>query len=251
MKLLIVFFTIFSLFSCAQNKEEDSKTIYVVCSIEDQNAGKCLRYMERDVYLALPGSDPNKNNIFQKSVIEEFLTEFACETDLGCGYFKTYDIDETFITPLSEATTSSNNFRSFIQIYPDIDFNELASQWGYNPDQNAIIVVNQANKRQFYMILRASCFNTNDFRCTSDNSVTMGVTGVKGLLARSFAALVGAPYDCSQGNNSTMCPQFPSEDQWINPEKSKQIALFNSQLEIIRLNPNVYEEFVSDTNEAP
>jgi hypothetical protein len=252
MKNLLYISLIIIFASCGlQEEEESGKTVYVVCSIADQNAGKCLRYMERDIYLAFSGSDPQKNNIFQKAVVSEFLDEMACDTDLGCGYFNVSEIDPAFIEPLTSGTSSGGSFKSFIQIYPDIEFNEFADEWNFVPDQNAIVITNAANKRQFYIILRASCFSTNDFRCTRDNSVTMGSVGVKGLLGRSFASLVGAPYDCSQGNNNTMCPQFPSEEQWISGEKNKYKALFNSQLEIIRLNPNVYEEFVSETNEAP
>ncbi len=237
--------------SCAKTEEEENKTIYVVCSQEDFAAGKCLRYMERNIYLAFAsGGNPNKNNIFQKQIVKDVMDEVALKTDLGSGYFNFIEIDPSFIEPLTEATQAGMGFKSFIQIYPDDEFNLFADKWSFVPDQNAVVVLNSANKRQFYMIIRASCFETNDLNCTSNAAVSMGETGAKALIARQLAQLVGSPYDCSQGNENTMCASAPSEDQWLVGEKNKYFSMFNSQLETIRLNPDVYDVFVSDTNEA-
>jgi hypothetical protein len=240
-------------FACAQQEEEDTnKTIYVVCSQEDFAAGKCLRYMERSIFLAFAsGGSPDKNNIFQKQTIKDAFNEVAENTDLGSGYFTFTEIDPVFIEPLSEVTQTGTAFKSFIQVYPDDEFNLFAEKWSFVPDQNAVVVINGANKRQFYMIIRASCFETNDINCTSDPSISMGETGAKALIARQLAQLVGAPYDCSLGNNNTMCSSSPSEGQWLVAEKNKYFSMFNSQLETIRLNPDVYDTFISDTNEAP
>lgn len=251
-KIILFLFLTFSLVSCVSEEEESVKKIYVVCSTSDMKAGKCLRYMERNIYLAYASSTSSvKNNIFQKQLIKDVLNEIASNTDLGTGYFTFSEVDPSLIEPLTEATESSTSFKSFIQVYPDSEFNEFADMWSFVPDQNAIVVVNNVNRRQFYMILRASCFETNDLACTTDPSVTMGEGGAKALLARQVAQLVGAPYDCSNGNNNTMCSSAPSEEQWLSTEKAKFMSLFNSQLETIRLNPDVYETFVSDTNEAP
>lgn len=249
--ILTIFLTL-SLVSCGTQEEEDTGTTYVVCSVADMNAGKCLRYMERNIYFAYAsGTDSDKNSVFQKEIIQEVLTEVAENTDLGTGYFNFIEVDETFIVPLTESTSSGSAFKSFIQVWPDAEFNSFAEQWNYVPDQNAITVVNGANKRQFYIIVRASCFETNDLACTRDPSVTMGSSGVKGLIARQLAQLVGAPFSCDSGDDNTMCSDAPSENQWLSAEKEKFFSMFDSQLELIRLNPDVFEDLSTESNEAP
>lgn len=243
MKTLLILILL-SLMGCETKKEDDGKTkiVYSACSIAEQSQNKCTRFMDRKIYLSFSlGLDPNKNNEFQKIAVKDALREIAEETNLGAGYFSFEEIDPSFIQPITE-TTTAESFRSFIQILPDAEFNTVAAEFGFIPDQNAITVINAANKRQFFIILRASCFNPNDVLCTHDPSATMGSLGVKALIARQLGVLTGMPLSCSSFDR-TMCGDFPRDSQWSTTQKSFWAANFNNALETIANNPNFYEEF--------
>jgi len=229
---------------CLESNPDDgaAKTVFTTCSVADQLQNKCTRFMDRKIYLSFSlGQDPSKNNEFQKITVREALRDIEESTNLGSGYFSFEEIDPTFIEPIIEQTVASE-FRSFIQILPDGEFNEIAESFGFIPDQNAITVINAANKRQFYMLLRASCFNSNDTVCTNDGAATMGEPGVKALIARQLGVLTGIPLDCSL-NERTMCAEFPSDLQWSSAQKRYWSASFNNALETIGNNPSFYEEF--------
>ena len=229
---------------CLEEKEDkpDPKVVYSACSEADQEQKKCTRFMDRKIYLSFSqGLDPNKNNEFQKVAVKEAFREIEEITDLGSGYFTFEEIDPAFIEPITEPVSGSE-FRSFVQILPDAEFNSIANQFGFIPDQNSITVINAANKRQFYLILRASCFNPNDPICTNDAGATMGTMGVRALIARQLGILTGMPLTCTPFER-TMCADFPKDEQWSTTEKSYWAASFNNALETIANNPNFYEEF--------
>lgn len=230
--------------SCAQETDEESpKKVYVSCSLEEQQANKCTRFMDRVIHLSFStGSDPSKNNAFQKQEVIDAMEEVARLTQLGSGYFSFKEVDPVLIEPVTEETYA-DEFRSFIQVWPDLEFNEFADEWGSTPDQNAILVLNKANKRQFYLILRASCFTPNDSRCTNDNGAVMGSNGIRALVARQIGQLVGIPVNCSLGDERAMCSDFPSDSQWTLAQRQYWAANFNNALETISNNPDFYEEF--------
>lgn len=243
MKLINLLLLLLLVIACNQKEEkEEPKVIYTTCSIADQQKSKCTRFMDRTIYFAYSmGQNPEKNNEFQKLAIRDTLTELEENTSLGGGYFKFVEVDASLIQPIT-TVTHAENFKSFIQVYPDTEFNELANEYGYLPDTNAITVLNHANKRQFFIVFRASCFNPNEFRCTNDLDSVMGGAGVRALVARQFGALVGMAHNCSTYSR-TMCPDFPNDQQWSTAQKNYWFASFNNALETITMNPNFYEEF--------
>ncbi len=245
MKKIIVIYSILTLFSSclAPEEEDDSKKVYVVCSIESQSKGECTRFMDRTIHLSFStGDNPNKNNAFQKQEVIDAFNEISQLTDLGAGYFKFKEVDPVLIEPVFEEQTGGE-FLSFVQILPDSEFNEIAGNFGYIPDPNAVTVINSANKRQFYILLRASCFTPNNINCTNDGSAIMGTNGIRALVARQLSLLVGIPLTCSNGVLKTGCADFPSDDQWTLDRKSAWAASYNNALETISNNPDFYEEF--------
>lgn len=230
--------------SCLNSPENEDKpkVVYSACTQADQLQNKCTRFMDRKIFLSFSqGLDPNKNNEFQKIAVRQAFREIEELTNLGSGYFTFEEIDPVFIEPIVEPTTGTV-FRSFVQILPDAEFNGLANRFGFIPDQNSITVINAANKRQFYLVIRASCFNPNDPVCTNDIAATMGTLGIKALIARQLGVLTGMPLSCLTFNK-TMCADFPRDDQWSTMEKNSWAASFNNSLETIANNPGFYEEF--------
>lgn len=243
-RILLILALLFLQVSCNEekNKEEGTKKIYVTCSLEQQAQKKCYRFMDRKIYLAFGSpTDPTKNNAFQKSQIKDALNFISENTNLGPGYFQFEEVDPTLIEPVVEISYATK-FRSFIQVLPDQEFNQFSENWGFLPDKNAVIVLNKANKRQFYLIIRASCFEPNDENCTYDPNAYMGSSGVSALIARQFGHLVGLTTNCSTYSR-LMCPDFPSDSQWSTTERNFWVGGFNNQLEIIQNTPDFYENF--------
>lgn len=240
---ILLFGALFALYSCNEKKDEESpKIVYTACSVEDQLKNKCTRFMDRKIYLSYStGIIADKNNEFQKLAVKEALQEIADTSNLGPDYFSFQEVDPTFIEPTIEIAYGTE-FRSFIQILPDSEFNVLANNFGFIPDQNAITVINGANKRQFYIVFRASCFNPNQISCTNDSGAVMGNQGIKALVARQLGLLTGMSLNCVSMDR-TMCGDFPRNGQWSTIERSFWTGSFNNALETISNNPKFYEEF--------
>ena len=243
---LTIFAALLVLAGCNPKEEGDEpKVIYTTCSKADQEKNKCTRFMDRTIHFSYSvGLNPEKNNEFQKLAIRDALSEIEENTSLGGGYFKFTEVDPSLIQPVT-SKSFGNNFKSFIQVFPDAEFNTLATEFGYLPDTNAITVLNSANKRQFYIVFRASCFNPNEFNCTNDADAIMGSMGVKALVARQLGALTGMSYNCTLIDR-TMCADFPRDSQWSTIQKNYWFASFNNALETITMNPDFYEEFFLD-----
>lgn len=247
MKTLILMASLIFLLSCNEEKkeEDDKKKIYVTCSPQQQSEGKCYRFMDRKIYLAFGSSIiPTKNNAFQKNQIKEALEYISDNTNLGAGYFSFEEVDPAIIEPITTITYATE-FYSFIQVFPDEEFDEFSGHFGYVPDKNAILVLNKANKRKFYIIIRASCFEPNDERCTYDQDAYMGGSGINALIARQLGYMVGLNRNCSTYER-LMCPDYPSDKQWAQVERNYWVGSFNNQLEIIQNTPDFYEYFYLD-----
>lgn len=230
------------LFGCAEESTEEPKKIYVTCSVEDSKNDKCVRFMDRNIHLAYSlNGEPNKNNAFQKAEIVNAFKDIEESTYLGAGYFKFEEVDPILIEPIFEPSVSEK-FRSFIQIVPTDEFNELAGQFGSIPDSNSIVVINSANKRQFYIIFRAECFEPNNELCTNDADAIMGSNGIKAMVARALSFLVGVSINCDTPER-VMCPDFPSDLQFTSTEKKFWVTSFDNALSVISATPDFYEDF--------
>jgi hypothetical protein len=205
------------------------------------------RWMDRTIYFAYSNnSDPDRNNEFQKADVQNALNDIASSSSLGANYFNFQEVDEGLLQPIVTTTDLTTPFMSFILILPDVDFSDFVVNelGGEVPDPNAVVVLNQADKRQFFMIFKASCFISN----SACNSVTVGL-GLSAMIARQFGLMTGlSTQNCTSSPDSVMCATLPNDLQWSPSNKLGWIAEFNNTLEAILLNPNFYSQYEIPNN---
>lgn len=253
------------IFGCgASKKTTDPTVIYSACSIEQENSGLCSRFMDRDIYFvenSVTTGGEIKNNPLDIAKIKASLVDFACNTALGCNYFIFHTASADELVPLTEYTTGKN-FKSFIQIWPD-SYPADSTEESFGSFQlktipnaaepNAIISINDNNKKQFYMIIRGSCLlESNNTDCTRRvASAFTSNLGLTALIARNMGRLVGIPLESNDTcdsdtrvplNLNFMCGRSPSNGQWSTTEKIKMKGVFNNALETISLNPEYYNQ---------
>ena len=193
------------------------------------------RWMDRAIYFAhADPTDVNRNNTFQKQEIQESIIELEKSTSLGENYFSFAETDESsFNTSLDQNAVSSKQL-SFILVWPDSVFNSYLAQTvnGITPDPNAIAVINDSNKREFFIIIRASCIASATV--VNANCSGLGADGLKGLVQRQFGLLVGlAVKNCTTYPNDIMCASSPSNSQYGSDSRLRFSAAFNNVLETI------------------
>ena len=235
-------------FSCAQPEEEgEQDTVFITCDKAGEANGQCVRYMDRTVYFA-NFKTVGRNDPFAIDAVKTALDQISRESDFGAGYFQFANADESLLQPLTERTDGVE-FRSFIQIWSDEDFNNLARDINsYIADPNVILALNQANRREFWMVLRGSCFESNQISCTNDseNSFT-SESGLRALIARSLGRLAGMSIvDCLEFSDDVLCAEYPNDDQWIIGKRNNFYAGLKNSLELIDNNPDFYKVFTID-----
>lgn len=233
--------------SCTKENDDPSVvTKYIGCTKALEGQGDCIRWMDRNIYFAFSNaSNPNRNNEFQKAKVKEALLEIQDLTMLGRDYFKFTEVDEGLLQPVIEPGLSPNQYRSFILIWPDREFNNfVVNQLGGNiPDPNAITVINSAYKRKFFMIIRASCF-VSEASCNG-----ISTPGLNALIARQLGMLTGiSPVSCDDEPENVMCASLPSDIQWEEINKQRWASTEDNILEVILNNPNFYDEYVPPSN---
>tara|TARA_Y100000034_G_C6895059_1_gene412484 strand:- start:671 stop:1420 length:750 start_codon:yes stop_codon:yes gene_type:complete len=226
--------------SCS--KSEETEIIkYVSCTKAAENEGQCIRWFDRKIYLSFADrNDANKNNEFQKQAVKDAFLEIESITSLGDDYFSFEEVDSSLINPIIQSETSENEYKSFVLIWPDSEFNEfIVNELNGNvPDQNAVAVINAAYKRKYFMIIKASCF-VSSANCGEINTDK----GLRALIARQLGRLVGMENkDCGLYPEDVMCADSPSDDQWEDINQLRWINSFNTKLETINNNPNFYDE---------
>jgi|GEM_PF-5342649 len=203
-----------------------------------------LRWMDRTIYLANANSaDPTRNNAIEKQKVKDALALLEQNTSLGEGYFSFIEVDEsTLNTSLTSSSTSTP--QSFILIWPDAVFNAYVANvvGGQIPDPNAVAVINDSDKREFFIILRASCVNSANSGASAQCS-SLGVNGFNALVFRQMGLLVGLPTkDCTLFPNDIMCAMNPSVNQFSSSSQQSFFAAFNNSLETILLNSSYYSQ---------
>lgn len=199
------------------------------------------RWMDRTIYFATTDPEVDRNNTIHKVKVQEALKEIEASTTLGEGYFKFQEIDESELDVTLESGTLESEQKSFILIWPDSVFNQYVTEVvnGSIPDPNAIAVINSANKRKFFIIIRASCLSSSSN--PNPQCANIGTTGFKALVARQLGFLVGMPAkNCDVYPNDVMCVEASSQQFTPNSKLSFSSA-FNNSLEAILLNPNYYD----------
>lgn len=231
LKLLLLTLMV-SLVSC---QKEDPEVVYVPYA-------PLYRWMDREIYFAFSTGNPNRNNEFQKTRVQDALREIENLSNLGENYFSFKEVDEAVLQPIIQPGQAETEYKSFILIWPDTDFNNFVvnTLGGEVPDNNAVAVINSAYKKKFYMIIKSSCFSSS----AACNSITQN--GLRALIARQMGLLVGMPIlqDCSSDPGNAMCASLPNDDQWNDLNKVRWSNSFNNSLEAILNNPNFYNEFI-------
>lgn len=229
-------------FGCAKEEPSEETVKYIGCMKNVEKNGTCSRWMDRKIYFAYSSvNNAERNNEFQKAKIQDALREIEIESNLGENYFQFQEADEAVLSPIIESGKSENEYRSFILIWPDIDFNNFIvnALGGQVPDQNAVTIINAAYKKKFFMIIKASCL------VTSSNCNNITTAGLKSLVARQLGFLVGIPpKNCSLTPEDVMCAEIPQDSQWNDLNKNRWVNSFNNMLETILNNPNYYDEII-------
>jgi hypothetical protein len=211
-----------------------------------------FRWMDRNIYFAASGGTLDRNNEFQKQKVRDALVDIQNSTTLGPNYFSFAELDESLLIPTVVQTTSAADFKSFILIWPDAVFSDfVVSQLGGQvPDPNAIVVLNSAFKRKFYMIFRAGCFSDSTLNPTC-GAIT-STLGIRAMVARQIGLMTGlAVKSCADFPSDVMCASSPSDSQWLTPSKSQWIGSEDNVLESILRTPNFYQEFVPNPTSGP
>lgn len=233
-----------TLVNCSEDDEDQIDVSVIECTIERETAGECERFFSRKIYFAFSDNDTDKkNDTFQKDFVRAALNQISSETSLGEDYFSYEEIPEAELTPTLEPTDLVSLPKSFILIWPDDEFNDFAvNTIGDPPDNNGIIIVNSAFKKNFFMILKASCFEAQE----DCNFVSSGL-GLRALIARQLGMMVGIrPLEnCIETplEVNTMCSAFPNDSQWSDINRRSWSRNFNNNLELILNLPNFYNEF--------
>lgn len=214
---------------------------------DESTASSCLnkQWMDRELVPASP--EGQKNNTFFIQDVYDSLNEVACSTMLGCGYFYRPEltVPEKDIPIYLEKTETNTRGKSHLMIWPDVSLNTFVSDNDLFPaDPNALVFINQAYKRNYSMIFRSSCFDSNNPMCDGGNG---GITrnGLSSLVARQLGLLVGLRIkDCSKEPTHVMCGEVPNDLQWTETEKTRFFNQFNNALEYIGNNKDFYFEHV-------
>jgi hypothetical protein len=244
LKLTLGILFLVSLSACNKESETTVVTKYVGCSKALEAQGDCIRWMDRNIYMAY-SNGTDRNNEFQKAKVKEALVEIQQNTILGENYFTFTEVDEGLLSPIIEPGLSPSSYKSFILIWPDAQFNAFVvnTLGGNVPDANAITVINSAYKRKFYMIFKASCFSTSP-ACNN-----LSTPGLRALVARQLGFLTGLPpVNCAADPENVMCASAPSDLQWGELNKQRWQSTENNILEVILNNPNYYDEYIPPDN---
>jgi hypothetical protein len=201
-------------------------------------------WFDRTVYLSNPsGSDPDRNNVFYVSNVRTALNYIAANTSLGANYFNFVTVDEGQLSPVTSYSTQIDaDFKSFILVWPHSVFADFALNTiqAELPDPYAITVMNAANKRQFYIILDAACFNgqlNSDGLPVCGQGALVGTYGQYALIARQLGRIVGIQLGCDSSplyNLNLMCPYVPSNSQWLSTSLTPWLTGFSNNLDLIR-----------------
>jgi hypothetical protein len=248
MKNTFIYSLLILLVACGvpKKEEEEDVTVFRSCSTDMETSGECMRFMDRNLYFAFASGD--KNNVFDKDKVKDSLNEVAARTGLGFNYFNFLEVDSSQLEIPVEKTSSSTSFKSHIQIWPDADFNVLWTSYGSLADPNTILLVNHANKRQWMLIIRSACLESDNVLCSNDAGADFTANkGLSALIARQLGLLVAMTIkDCSTAPENVMCATTPSDTQWSVDNSEQWEQAFNNSLDTIGSNPNFYAQIFLD-----
>ena len=215
---IIVLFILLSIVGCSTKDSKDE-------SEEDQD--NIWIYFDREVYFPTGVSvTPNQSAAHQKA--RDALLELELETDLGKDFFIFKTDDDSLLQPISESTeVDGREWTSFIQIWDDDLMNEfLAKNLSVVGDDNAIVALNSGNKREFFIVLRLSCFLAGD---TCDLATE---NQAKALVWRAMGYLIGMRI--GDEVSSDIMRQEISPTQEDSEQIRRFMAEFNGTLERVR-----------------
>lgn len=272
-KKIILFFLVMIAISCSKKAAVESVVAPTQKTFSEIKLN-CLRWFDRDIYFA--SSDPiilNRNNQFHKDTIKTALKKLEYNSNLGEDYFRINagcplskpnapgcikpDVNAEILDPLAPRGLKKDEYKSFILIWEDAKFDSFVTTipGGFSslPDKNAITIINTDYQRKFYMILRASCFESSA-RCAGSDNAGIGINGVTALIMRQFGFLSRiSPINCrsSDSNRINVMCSDPSDLQWTTDVQSQFYAAFSNQLAVVSNNINFYQDAESAASCLP
>jgi hypothetical protein len=194
------------------------------------------------------------------------LPESDPEYECRKNYFtKKTCVNESSIPMNLDRTAVADN-KSYLMIWNSSKLNGFILDYGVGvPDPNGFSIINAAFKKKFKMILRYSCFDTNNPDCDGGNG---GITskGTKALVARQLALMLGIntkdcndtiqlidednddiadPFYPEPQSTDVMCSDLPSDAQWRLENRGslyRYINRLNNYLELIGNNKTFYDQ---------
>ncbi|MCX6129804.1 MAG: hypothetical protein NTX25_12190 [Proteobacteria bacterium] len=191
---------------------------------KDENS---WRYFDREIYMPT-GVSVQPEMAAAQELIQASLIELADSSDLGKDYFIFKFEEDSLLQPVSEETQYDGRpWFSFIQVWPDNLFNDqISSSVGTSGDPDVLVVRNELNEREFYAILRLSCFVAGE----SCGFPTQKES--KAVIWRAMGYLIGLKH--SENANSLIMKPGVSSEQEKPEEIKKYLAEFDGQLERTR-----------------
>ena len=215
-KIIICLSLLLLVLGCAKTDEEETE-IEIKKKISDYSI-KCLRWVDRGLKFAYQDRYiSNLNNDFHVLKLQSTIKNLERSTSLGENHFLTETITPNLMSTNFHGDISWEDSLSFMQVWPDKKFETLVTQKFGSidnlADPNVLIVENPFFKRKFYMIFRASCFESSQ-RCSDSEGEVIGNSGINALIWRQFGFLFGLqPADCDLDPTNIMCNE-PSDLQW-------------------------------------
>lgn len=189
--------------------------------------GEIWRYFDRQLFFPAGVSVDPEVSASQEQV-RQALLELELATDLGRDFFIFQYDDDSLLQPVaSETVQKGREWKSFVQIWKDDLFNQfVAESVGTAPDSDIVVAQNEKNKREYYIILRLSCFVAGE-ACGYPTQVQ-----ARAIVWRAFGYLIGLRFGVDA--TSEIMRAGVSSKMADSEEIRKYNAEFNSMLERMR-----------------
>jgi len=191
---------------------------------------KQFRYFDRNLFFPSEDSVADIRIFNASKTVKLAVEELQKNTLLRSNYFIFKEEESSLLEPATEQGDFGFNQKSFIQIFPDSEFNSfllsVAESQQIESDENVLSVRDLTKDSRYYMVFRLSCFQRSQ-ACSFAND-----NQSKALVLRSFGYLVGLKF----GTNSFSQIMNSAINDQQNSDVDFDIFYdeFDNQLEAIR-----------------
>lgn len=187
-----------------------------------------FRYIDRRIFFS-KGVSVTPEQAAAQEVARKALEELQLKTDLGPDYFIFDKTNDSVLQPLIEKREyEGREWQSFVQIWSDDVFDKFVlTNIGAPSDPDLVVATNKSDDRQFYILVRLSCFLSGD-ECRNATEKQ-----AKLMVWRAVGYATGLRY----GKNATTPIMKPgtSSDQETTDAEKVFIREFNNMLERLKL----------------